>query len=207
MDHVNGHKTNEEIQEVTETQFPSDTEVGELVRTLGVDSKESVHELWPAVYSELRRLAGDFLLAERRDHTLDATALVHEAYVRLIKQRTAGWKNQSQFFAVAAKVMRRILVDHARGRRAAKRGGGKPASSLDEALVSFEERAIDLVALDDALKRLSQMDERKSRVVELRFFGGLSLEETADILKVSLRTIERDWTLAKAWLRAEIGKS
>lgn len=172
----------------------------------GSSSREAVHEMWPVVYDELRRLAADFLYSERRDHTLDPTALVHEAYVRLIRQRTAGWSDRTQFFSVAAKIMRRVLVDHARSHRAAKRGGGRPTTALDEAVDCFEARAVNLVALDGALEALAKVDVRKAKVVELRFFGGLALEEVAELLHVSLRTVERDWTLAKAWLRGEIGK-
>jgi RNA polymerase sigma factor (TIGR02999 family) len=182
----------------------------EVLDLLGCDTRagrDEVHRLWPAVYDDLRRMAADFLSGERGDHTLDATALVHEAYVRLIGQRTVGWKSESQFFAVAATVMRRILVDHARRCRATKRGGGLRKSTLDEALDCFEERAVDLVALDDALEQLSTFDERKGRVVELRFFGGLTLDEVARVLDVSLRTVERDWTLARAWLRGELVRS
>ncbi len=178
--------------------------MAQLLETLGSKSRDAVHELWPAVYDELRGLAASFLQTERRDHTLDATALVHEAYVRIANQRTAGWKDRAQFLAVAAKVMRRILVDHARTHRAAKRGGGVAATALDEAVCCFEERAVDLVVLDEALQNLATIDARKARVVELRFFGGLSLDEIARVLDVSLRTVERDWTMAKAWLRKEI---
>jgi RNA polymerase sigma factor (TIGR02999 family) len=190
---------------MSELKMPPPKDMEDLLKFCGIPSRDAVHRLWPNVYDELRRLAADFLQRERRDHTLDPTGLVHEAYVRLINQRTAGWNDQSQFFAVAAKVMRRILVDHARSHRAAKRGGGKPTTGLDEAVNCFEQRAVDLVALDAALQALGDIDERKSRVVELRFFGGLSLDETAKVLDVSLRTVERDWTMAKAWLRTEIG--
>ncbi len=184
---------------------PPPDDMKQLLEGYGCESRDAIHQLWPNVYDELRRLAADFLRRERSDHTLDPTALVHEAYVRLINQRTAGWRDQAQFFAIAAKIMRRILVDHARTHRAQKRGGGRAKTSLDEALDCFEERAVDLVALDESLQALTQMDERKSKVVELRFFGGLSLEEIANVLNVSLRTAERDWTVAKAWLRADIG--
>lgn len=184
---------------------PYSEDMVQLISMLGGDSASSVDALWPLVYDELRRLAADYLISERQDHTLDPTGLVHEAYVRLVNQSDAAWHDRPHFFAVAARVMRRILIDHARAHRAEKRGGGRPKTSLDEAVDCFEQRAVNLVALDDALSRLSEVDARKSRVVELRFFGGLMLEEVAEFLDVSLRTVERDWTMAKAWLRAEIG--
>lgn len=160
--------------------------------------------LLPVVYDELRSLASMFLGHERANHTLQPTALVHEAYMRLIGQRSVGWKDRAQFFAAAATVMRRILVDHARAQKALKRGGGRAQTPLDEAVAVFEERAVDLVALDEALSRLAEMDERKARVVELRFFGGLTVAETAKVVDAPLRTVEREWTLAKAWLKAEL---
>lgn len=163
-------------------------------------------ELLPIVYDALRRLAGSYLRRERAGHSLEATALVHEVYLRLVDQKNADWKNRAQFFGVAAQTMRRILVDHARAQHAAKRGGAVPRLSL-----SFADRAIpkdmDLIALDDALNALAAFDEQQSRIVELRFFGGLTIEETAEVLSVSHATIKRDWTLAKAWLRREIKNS
>jgi RNA polymerase sigma factor (TIGR02999 family) len=162
--------------------------------------------LLPAVYDELRAMASCYLSRERSDHTLQPTALVHEAYLRLMGQRTVGWENKTQFFAAAATVMRRILVDHARAQKSTKRGGGKSHSPLDETLAVFQERAIDVVQLDEALTRLSHLDGRKARVVELRFFGGLTVQETSTVLEVPVRTIERDWTLAKAWLRGELDR-
>ncbi|MCG8403718.1 MAG: ECF-type sigma factor [Phycisphaerales bacterium] len=164
-------------------------------------------DLLPALYDELRRQAADFLQLERPDHTLQPTALVHEAYLRLLGQESAGWQNQEQFLMVTAKLMRRILVDHARARRCRKRGGGKEKTPLDQAVCSFEESALDLVALEEALTRLESIDARKSRVVELRFFCGLNMQDTSKMLKVPLRTVERDWTMAKAWLRGELGRS
>jgi len=167
-------------------------------------SRENIGRLLPLVYDELRRLASSFLDGERIDHTLEPTALVHEAYLRLAGQRTLGGTDRADFFAAAATVMRRVLVDHARMKKAAKRGGGQPVSCLDEAVATFEQQAVDLVSLDEALNNLASFDDRKSRVVELKFFGGLTLQEVSDYLRVPLRTIERDWAMAKAWLRGEL---
>ncbi len=157
-----------------------------------------------AVYQELRRLADRYLRKEPLDHTLQTTALVHEAYMRLIDQTQVTWQNRAQFFGVAAQMMRRILVDHARTRQREKRGGGAAKLSLDEAMNLPQRHSADLMALDDGLKSLAEIDSRKSRVVELRFFGGLSVQETAEVLNVSPQTVLRDWKLAKAWLYQEI---
>ena len=156
------------------------------------------------VYDELRRMANRYLRLERPDHTLQPTALVHEAYMRLIDQTQVNWQNRAHFFGVAAQLMRRILVDHARTKQRDKRGGSAPKLSLDEAIGASTERAADLVALDAALESLTQIDQRKGRVIELRFFGGLSVEETAEVLDVSPQTVLRDWKLAKAWLYQEM---
>ncbi len=158
----------------------------------------------PVVYGELRRLAQHYLRRERPDHTLQATALVHEAYLRLVDQRAVTWQNRAHFFGVAAQLMRRILVDHARRHHAAKRGGTALKVSLNDVVLAAEERAEDLVALDDALNRLAAMDPRQGRVVELRLFGGLTVEETAEVLRISPATVKREWTTAKAWLSREI---
>ena len=158
----------------------------------------------PLVYEELRRLAHQHMGRERSGHTLQTSELVHEAYLRLIDQRDVHWQNRAHFFGLAAQTMRRILVDYARKRQYAKRGGDPRRVSLDGAMIVSEERAADVVALDDALKSLAEIDPRKNQIVELRFFGGLSIEETAEVLKVSPGTIMRDWTLAKAWLRRAI---
>ena len=168
--------------------------------------QEALNRLLPLVYDELRRQADRYLHRERSDHTLQATALVHEAYLRLIDQKVA-WANRSHFFGVAAEMMRRILIDHARGRQAAKRGSGGIKISLDDVLDLSDERAADLIALDDALKALAEFDPQKARVVELRFFGGLSIEETASVLDVGTATITRQWRLAKAWLYHELSKT
>ena len=157
-----------------------------------------------AVYQELRQMADRYLRKERSEHTLQPTALVHEAYLRLIDQTQVSWQNRAHFFGVAAQMMRRILIDHAKTKHREKRGGAMTRLPLDEALDLSQGRDSDLVALDNALKILANIDERKSRVVELRFFGGLSVEETADVLQISPQTVLRDWKLAKAWLYQEI---
>ena len=158
-------------------------------------------ELVPLVYNELRRLASGYLRAERLDHTLQTTALVHEAYLRLIDQTQVAPGDQAHFMALAARAMRQILVQHARGRKTAKRGGRRQRVPLDELVAVFEARSTDLVALDEALGELSQVNERRCQVVELRFFGGLAVREIADALSLSTRTVEREWRHAKAWLR------
>jgi RNA polymerase sigma-70 factor (ECF subfamily) len=161
-------------------------------------------QLLERVYGELRRVAGRYLRRERRDHTLQATALVHEAWIRLSGAPSGAWEDRAQFLSAAATAMRRILVNHALRRQALKRGGGLARAALLDPIGVFEERAEDLVALDEALDRLARLDARKARIVELRFFGGLSEEETAHLLEVSSRTIEREWRLARAWLRKEL---
>ena len=158
----------------------------------------------PIVYQELHRLAHFHLAKERKDHTLQTTALVNEVYVKLIDQKKVQWQNRSHFFALAATIMRRILVDYARSRQYAKRLDGVSALPLDETLIVSPERAKDMIQLDDALTELSKQDERKARVVELRFFAGFSIEETAELLGVSPGTVMKDWTLAKAWLQREM---
>ena len=160
----------------------------------------------PLVYKELRRLASHYLRKERHNHTLQSAALVNEAYIRLVDYSNLRWQDRAHFFGLAAQVMRRILIDHARKHHYAKRGGGTRNLSLDEAAVLSEERASDLVALDDALTGLAAMDPRKSQVVELRFFGGLNIEETAEVLNVSSMTVQREWRWAKAYLNREISK-
>ena len=161
--------------------------------------------LFPLIYDELRRRAAAYLRRERRDHTLRPTALVHEAYLRLVGQRS-GWRNRAQFFGVASQTMRRILVDHARARRAAKRPGSGLRVDLREDAAAVAPAEVDLVLLDKALDELAALDERQGRVVELRFFGGLSHEEVAETLGVSLATVNRDWRLARAWLHQRVGE-
>ncbi len=164
----------------------------------------TLDELLPGAYAELLRLAEAYLSRERPDHTLQATALVHEAYLRLVDQRSVDWRNRVHFFGAAAEMMRRILVNHARARRTAKRGGDMPRLALDEAVGFYDERNLDIVALDDALTELALIDGRQGRVVELRFFAGLSIEETADVLSISPATVKREWHMARAWLRREL---
>jgi RNA polymerase sigma factor (TIGR02999 family) len=167
---------------------------------------EALDRLMPLVYEELRRMANRYMRNERRGHTLQTSALVNEAYLRLVDHENIEWQNRAHFFGVAAQAMRRILVDHARSRNYLKHGGGARQVSLDEAATLAEERAAELIALDEALRELAKMDERKSRVVELRYFGGLSVEETAEALGVSIPTVTRDWNTAKAWLLREMTK-
>jgi len=158
----------------------------------------------PLVYDELHRLAHQYMNRERPGHTLQTSALVNEAFLRLVDQRDVHWQNRAHFLGIAAQMMRRILADYARNRHYAKRGGNAHQVSLDEAVIVSNERSADVVALDEALKSLAVFDLRKSQIVELRFFGGLSIDETAEVLAVSPGTIMRDWTLAKAWLRRAI---
>ncbi|MGI9088909.1 MAG: sigma-70 family RNA polymerase sigma factor [Chthoniobacterales bacterium] len=180
----------------------------EQVTRILIDWSGGDHEaplrLMPLVYEELRRVARSYLQRERADHTLQATALVHEAYMKLVDQKTATWQNRAHFFGVAARSMRHILVDHARSHHAGKRGGGQEKLSFDEGLDFSEERSVDLVALDDALKDLATFDQRQSDIVEMRFFGGLTNEEIGEVLSISPRTIRREWRVARAWLRREI---
>ena len=156
------------------------------------------------VYEELHRLAHHYISRERAGHTLQTSALVNEAYVRLIDWKNVRWQNRAHFFAVSAQLMRRILVDFARTRRYQKRGGGEPLVALDEVALMSDKKSADLVALDEALTSLAELDARQSKVVELRFFGGLSIEEAAEVLKVSAGTVRRDWSLARAWLHREL---
>lgn len=167
----------------------------------------ALDRLMPLVYGELRSMAKRFMARQSPGHTLQTTALINEAFIKLVGQQDKQWQNRAHFFGVAAQAMRHILVDYARSRQYAKRGGGEQVISLDEALTVSEERAAELVALDDALKELAKVDRRKSQVVELRYFGGLSVEETAEVLKVSPVTVMRDWSMAKAWLHRELGTS
>jgi RNA polymerase sigma factor (TIGR02999 family) len=184
---------------------PQPGEVSVLLTAWANGSEAARDELIPLIYDELRRLAGRHMAQERTDHTLQATALVNEVYVRLTDQRHLHWQNRAHFFALASRLMRRILVDHARAHQSVKRGGDARHVLLEEAMVVSEETAADLVALDDALSRLSAIDSRKSEVVELRYFGGLTFEEVAEVLKISPITVRRDWSTAKAWLYREIG--
>jgi len=168
----------------------------------------ALDQLMPLVYAELHRLAASYLSRERSDHTLQPTALVNEAYLRLIDQNSLAWENRAQFFGIAAQMMRRILVNHARDRHADKRGGPDILRvSLDDAISFFEERDVNLVALDEALTRLTEMDQRQSQIVELRFFGGLTIEEVATQLHTSPATVKREWATAKLWLLRELSRT
>lgn len=180
--------------------------VTQLLVDWGNGDNRALEKLTPLVYQELKRLAARYLRRERSDHTLQSTALVHEAWLRLIDQRQVHWQNRAQFFGVAAEMIRRILIDHARGRQAAKRGDGAIKLTLDEALFTPDRRDLDLVALDDALKDLARLDPQQSRLVELRYFAGLSIEESAEVLGVSPATVKREWAAAKAWLYRELSE-
>jgi RNA polymerase sigma factor (TIGR02999 family) len=169
--------------------------------------REALEELIPLVYSELRRLAHYYLQLERSDHTLQSTALVHEAYLRLAGQNPPRWQNRAHFFGIAAHLMRQILVEYARAHGAAKRGGSMCKLTLDEALDVQEKTNVDVVALDGALCRLSELDPQQGRIVELRFFAGLTIEDTSEVLGISPATVKRDWTSARAWLHREIARS
>ena len=184
--------------------LPPPDEITQLLHAWTEGAPEALEKLIPVVYDELHRLAQRYMAHERPGHTLQASAVVNEAYIRLADVKRMSWQNRAQFFGVSAQLMRRILVDFARRRRSSKRGGEAEAVSLDEALVVSKERRADLVALDEALNALAAIDPRRSRVVELRFFGGLTVEETAAVLKVSPETVMHDWKLAKAWLTREM---
>lgn len=178
-----------------------------LLERWGNGEAEVLDDLMPLVYHELRRQAAGYLRRERRNHTLQPTALINEAYLKLINVRDVNWQNRSHFFAIAAQVMRRILVDYARERKREKRGGAAENVPLDEAFtIVSQEKSVDLVVLDEALTKLATFDERQAKVVELRYFSGLSIDETAEVLKVSNVTVRRDWNMAKAWLHQEITK-
>ena len=178
--------------------------VSELLLHWGHGDQNAREELIPLVYEELRRIARRHLWRERPDHTLQSGALVHEAYLRLLHGDPPQWQNRAHFFGVAAQLMRHILVDHARTRLAAKRGAGVPRLALDAQIALRQKREVDITALDDALKQLATLDQQQSRLVELRFFGGLSIEETAVVLGISPATVKREWATARAWLAREI---
>jgi RNA polymerase sigma factor (TIGR02999 family) len=183
---------------------------GEITALLGEwqsGNAQALHELTPLVYNELRRLAQSYLSRERPGHTLQGTALVHEAYMKLVDQRQVQWRDRNHFFALAAELIRRILVDHARGKRAGKRGGDQVKISLESGMEPPLPEDLDLVALDDALQLLARTDPQQSRIVELRYFGGLKIEETAEVLGISPATVKRDWVLAKAFLKREMTRN
>ncbi len=182
-------------------------QITQLLKQWRDGKREVLESLMPLVYEELRRQASRYLKKERSNHTLQTTALINEAYLKLIDQREVVWQNRAHFFAIAAQAMRRILVDYARQRQREKRGGQAENLPLEQAIsIVSQEKSVDLVALDDALTRLEKFDERQARVVELRYFSGLSIDETAEVLSVSNVTVRRDWNMAKAWLLQEITK-
>jgi RNA polymerase sigma factor (TIGR02999 family) len=183
---------------------PSPAEVTRLIGEYRRGDRAALEQLVPLVYAELRKVAARALRAERQGHTLQPTALVHEAYLRLADQKDVQWQNRAHFLGCAAQIMRHILIDSARGRRAGKRGGGAVRVTLDDALGVAAARELDLIALDDALSALAALDARQARVVELRYFGGLSIEETAEVLGVSPATVSNDWAVARTWLRREL---
>jgi RNA polymerase sigma factor (TIGR02999 family) len=185
---------------------PSSHNITHLLHEWSAGDQRALEELTPLVYEELRKQATRYLRRERPGHTLQTTALIHEAYLRLVDARDVDWQSRAHFFAIAANLMRRILVDHARRRDAGKRGGDQVRLPLDEALAVADETDVDLLAIDEALDRLAAIDPQQARVVELRFFSGLSVEETAMALGVSPKTVKRDWAVARAWLRREIGE-
>jgi RNA polymerase sigma factor (TIGR02999 family) len=182
----------------------SSTRINQLLASWGRGNLEAREALIPVVYDELRRLARHHLWRERSDHTLQSAALVNEAYLRLVRQEPPHWQDRAHFFGVAAQMMRHILVDHARHRRAAKRGAGAPQLALDPELAPTQEREIDLVALDEALSKLTRLDPPQGRLVELRFFGGLSIDEAAVVMGTSPATVKREWATARAWLKREL---
>ena len=178
-------------------------EVTRLLQSLNAGNKQAADALVPLVYNELRRLAAHYLKSERQGHTLQPTALVHEAFLKLVEQEIA-WQNRTHFFAMAASLMRRILVDYARAHLAEKRGGAAERVSLDDAFIFVREKPSEMLALDEALKQLAEVDPRRAQVVELKFFGGLNNEEIADLLGVHSNTVLRDWKLARAWLKTQV---
>lgn len=182
----------------------STQDVTQVLRELSDGQETAPERLMPLVYDELRKLAQGYLRGEQSDHTLQATALVHEAYMRLVDWKNVSWQNRAHFFALAAQVMRRILVDHAREKQAQKRGGGLTKIALEGAISFPQQREFDLVALDDALEALAELDPAQSKIVELRFFGGLTIDETAEAMRISPATVKREWKMAKAWLHKRI---
>ena len=193
-----------ELPEADGTDFPGRGEITQWLAACKGGDPHALESLLPHVYQELHRLAVSFFARERVGHTLQPTALVNEVYLRLVKQNQISWKNRAQFFGIAAQMMRRILVSYARGRQAAKRGGAEQCITLEEGMAITSERDVNLLNLDEALTKLETIDPDKSRMVELRFFSGLSVKETAEVMGVSPRTIDREWQTAKAWLHREI---
>ncbi|HSE19267.1 MAG TPA: sigma-70 family RNA polymerase sigma factor [Pyrinomonadaceae bacterium] len=183
---------------------PHQHEITQLLAEWREGNQSALDELYPLVYDELHRLARRYMSRERKGHTLQTTALINEAYVRLVDQKNVQWANRSHFFAISAQIMRRILIDHARRRAYAKRGGGARPVSLDEAAAVVPDQSEELLRLDEALKNLAEMDSRRSQVVELRYFGGLNNEEIAGVLHISENTVTRDWNMARAWLYQQL---
>ena len=186
---------------------PADAEFLEQTRQWLASDNQPLTDMLPRVYEELRQLAGNYLRKERSDHTLQPTALVHEAYLRLVDQRSVDWNNRAQFLAIAARMMRRILVNHAVARQTAKRGGRSQHVSLDTALDVFDKQAVSAVEVNRALQELEALDRRQAHIAELRFFGGLTVAETADVLSISPATVKREWNVAKLWLEREMSGS
>jgi RNA polymerase sigma factor (TIGR02999 family) len=184
-----------------------EAEVTALLVEVAKGNLAAQERLVPLVYEQLKKLASYYMRREREDHTLQTTALVHEAYLKLVRQQDVNWQGRSHFYGIAAQLMRRILIDHARGHLREKRGGAKVLLPLNEALAFSPEHSEDLLKLDEALERLAKLDPRQSRIVELRFFGGLSVEQTSEFLGVSPKTVKRDWAVAKAWLHGELRHS
>lgn len=185
----------------------SSADVTALLGELTKGNPEAGPKLIPLVYDQLRRLADAYMRRERTGHTLQTTALVHEAYLKLLGQRSVDWQNRAHFFGIAAQIMRRVLIDHARAHVRDKRGKGQEVFPLDEALVFSPERSPDFLELNEALEKLATLDARQAKIVEMRFFGGLTVEETAEVLGISAKTVKRDWTVAKAWLHGELKAS
>lgn len=186
---------------------PTSPDVTQLLRNWQAGNQSARDQLLEIVYEELRRQAARYLRRERPDHTLQPTALVHEAYLQLIDQSRVNWENRAHFFGAAARLMRRILVDHARAHQAEKRGSGEDNLALDDAIGIPQSKDLNILALNDALEELTRLDEQQSRIVELRYFGGLSIEETATVIGVSPATVKREWAMAKAWLQTQLKKS
>jgi RNA polymerase sigma factor (TIGR02999 family) len=184
----------------------STADVTQLLVSWSTGNQAALEELMPLVYSELRRLASAYLRRERPDHTLQSTALVHEAFLKLVNQRDVEWRNRAHFYGIAAQIIRRILVDYARSHHAEKRGSGAVKLALDEALAVANKTDLDLVDLNEALEQLALMDPRQNRIVELRFFAGLSIEETAEVMQLSPATVKREWNSARAWLFRELSR-
>ena len=181
-----------------------ETQVTQLLQSWQEGNQQALEALMPLIYNELKRLAGSYLRRERPDHTLQSAALVNEAYLRLVDQTQTKWKNKAHFYGIAAQMMRRILADHARGHNAAKRGTSMPELELDEAMVQAKSQSVDVLDLEEALQKLEKLDAQQGRIVELRFYAGLSIEDTANVLGISPATVKRDWAAARAWLFLQV---